>query len=198
MRCDLCKEKPCTEGNPCVPKESRSLYLDPESARILAVGAEVEAKYYGMLCRLDEILEFSRRLGVSRIGLAFCVGLAEEAAVVGEIFAREFTLHSVCCKVGGISKKELGVVGAPWLGEASCNPAQQAKVLAEADCELAVLLGLCVGHDMLFHKNWTRPVTTLAVKDRKLGHNPLAAIYCPYLRKHLGKKPRERTEADFS
>ena len=56
MRCDLCKEKPCAEGNPCVPKESRSLYLDPESARILAVGAEVEAKYYGMLCRLDEIL----------------------------------------------------------------------------------------------------------------------------------------------
>lgn len=198
MRCDLCSDKPCVSGNPCVVRESHSLYKDPESAQILAVAAEVEAKYYGMLCRLDEILEFSRRMRFSRIGLAFCVGLSEEAAVVGEIFSREFTLHSVCCKVGGATKAELGVTGAPWLGEASCNPVQQAKVLAEAECEIAVLLGLCVGHDMLFHKAWTRPVTTLAVKDRKLGHNPLAAVYCPYLRKHLGKKPRERTEEDFA
>ena len=40
-----------------------------------------------------------------------------------------------------------------------------------------MLLGLCVGHDSLFMKHSVAPVTVLAVKDRVLGHNPLAAIY---------------------
>ena len=33
------------------------------------------------------------------------------------------------------------------------------------------------GHDSLFFKYSTAPVTVLAVKDRVTGHNPLAAIY---------------------
>ena len=40
-----------------------------------------------------------------------------------------------------------------------------------------VLLGLCVGHDSLFFKYTEAPCTVLAVKDRLLGHNPLAAVY---------------------
>jgi len=40
-----------------------------------------------------------------------------------------------------------------------------------------VLLGLCVGHDSLFIRQATAPVTVLAVKDRVTGHNPLAALY---------------------
>jgi uncharacterized metal-binding protein len=40
-----------------------------------------------------------------------------------------------------------------------------------------VLLGLCVGHDSLFFKYTEAPGTVLAVKDRLLGHNPLAAVY---------------------
>ncbi|KJS88133.1 MAG: metal-binding protein, partial [Peptococcaceae bacterium BICA1-8] len=37
---------------------------------------------------------------------------------------------------------------------------------------------LCVGHDSLFIKYSHAPVTVLAVKDRVLAHNPLAALYC--------------------
>jgi len=53
-----------------------------------------------------------------------------------------------------------------------------------------VLLGLCVGHDSLFFKHATAMGTVLAVKDRLLGHNPLAAIfqyesYYRYLKKPL-------------
>jgi uncharacterized metal-binding protein len=36
---------------------------------------------------------------------------------------------------------------------------------------------LCVGHDSLFIKFAEAPCTVLAVKDRMLGHNPLAAVY---------------------
>ena len=38
-------------------------------------------------------------------------------------------------------------------------------------------LGLCVGHDSLFFRYSAAPCTVLAVKDRLLGHNPLAAVY---------------------
>ena len=58
----------------------------------------------------------------------------------------------------------------------SCRLAQ-AKVLAAAETELNILLGLCVGHDTLFLQHSEAPCTVLAVKDRVTGHNPLAAVY---------------------
>ena len=58
-----------------------------------------------------------------------------------------------------------------------CNPIGQAIFLNEAKTELNIILGLCVGHDSLFIKYSKAPVTVFAVKDRVLGHNPLAVIY---------------------
>ena len=46
--------------------------------------------------------------------------------------------------------------------------------------DLNVVVGLCIGHDILFTKYSRAPVTTLIVKDRYTGHNPLAAIYSSY------------------
>jgi uncharacterized metal-binding protein len=40
-----------------------------------------------------------------------------------------------------------------------------------------IIVGLCVGHDMLFAKYSSAPVTTLVVKDRVTGHNPAAVLY---------------------
>ena len=57
-----------------------------------------------------------------------------------------------------------------------CNPIGQAKVLADAGTELNVAMGLCLGHDLLFAKHSAAPVTTLVVKDRVHGHNPIAAL----------------------
>ncbi|NLB83780.1 MAG: metal-binding protein, partial [Synergistaceae bacterium] len=36
------------------------------------------------------------------------------------------------------------------------------------------------------------PVTTFVVKDRVLGHNPVAVLYSEYLRNSLKRKPEER------
>ena len=58
-----------------------------------------------------------------------------------------------------------------------CNPIGQAMFLNEAKTDFNIILGLCVGHDSLFIKYSEAPVTVFAVKDRVLGHNPLAAIY---------------------
>jgi len=66
-----------------------------------------------------------------------------------------------------------------------CNPVIQAEVLNRDKTELNIILGLCVGHDILFNKYSEAPVTTFAVKDRVLAHNPLGALYSNY---YLSKK----------
>jgi uncharacterized metal-binding protein len=40
-----------------------------------------------------------------------------------------------------------------------------------------IIVGLCVGHDMLFTKYSDAPVTTLVTKDRVTGHNPVSVLY---------------------
>ena len=58
-----------------------------------------------------------------------------------------------------------------------CNPVLQAMILNREGTDFNVILGLCVGHDSLFLKYSEALCTVLAVKDRVLGHNPLAAVY---------------------
>ena len=65
----------------------------------------------------------------------------------------------------------------PGQYEVMCNPVGQAALLAEAGTEFNVVMGLCVGHDSLFLMHSKAPATVLVVKDRVLGHNPVAALY---------------------
>ena len=132
--------------------------------------------------RIQEIYEFADKMKFKRLGLVFCVGLRREAKIVGKLFkAKGFELASVVCKVGRMAKEEIGVLDkqkiAPGYFEPACNPVLQAMVLNEAKTDFNVVLGLCVGHDALFFEFSEAPCTVLAVKDRLLGHNPLAAVY---------------------
>lgn len=62
-------------------------------------------------------------------------------------------------------------------GVNACNPIMQAHVLERAGADLNVIVGLCLGHDVLFNKYSHAPTTTLVVKDRVTGHNPCVGIY---------------------
>lgn len=132
--------------------------------------------------RLEEIIEFASKMNYRRVGLAFCIGLKKEARLVEKLYSSKgFEVVSAVCKVGRIPKESIGLTKdqqiAPNITEAMCNPIMQAMVLNEQQTEFNVLLGLCVGHDSLFFKYADAPCTVLAVKDRLLGHNPLAAVY---------------------
>jgi len=132
--------------------------------------------------RIEEIIEFAGRMNYRRLGLAFCIGLRSEAKAVEQLFVgRGFEVVSAVCKVGRTDKEQIGIEKHqqidPEVCEAMCNPILQAMVLNEQKTELNVLLGLCVGHDSMFFTYTTAPCTVLAVKDRMLGHIPLAAIY---------------------
>lgn len=132
--------------------------------------------------RIVEICEFARKMGYRRLGLAFCLGLANEAAIVEQIFkAHGFEVVSAVCKAGGVPKERIGIRDEEKIHrgqeESMCNPIFQAMLMNDAKTDFNVLVGLCVGHDSLFFKFAEAPTTVLAVKDRVTGHNPLAAIY---------------------
>jgi len=136
--------------------------------------------------RIKELIEFCKLIDAKKIGLAFCAGMRDEAARIAEFLERNgFVVASVLCKCGGIDKTRLHVareykIGNPSEFEAGCNPVLQAELLNKAETDINVIVGLCLGHDMLFSMNCKAPVTTLIVKDRLLGHNPVIALYSDY------------------
>lgn len=158
-------------------------YLKEENHDFFLTSTAIEYLGYCRWPRLREVVEFARRMGYTRLGMGFCVGLHKEAAIVEQILRKQgFEVVSVACKTGNIPKVELGyspdMLLRPGTREAMCNPIAQAELLNKAQTQFNICLGLCVGHDSLFYKYSKAPVTTLVAKDRVTGHNPAAAIYC--------------------
>jgi len=132
--------------------------------------------------RIQETVEFARRMQYKRLGLAFCLGLRPEAKIVEKLFdSAGFEVVSALCKMGRTPKEDIGVRDDQKINigcfESMCNPIAQAFVMNEEKTEFNIVMGLCVGHDSLFLKYADAPCTVLAAKDRLLGHNPLAAVY---------------------
>lgn len=132
--------------------------------------------------RILEIVEFAGKMGYRKLGLVFCSGLRKEAKFVESLLADSgFAVVSVICKMGCVPKEALGLRDDQKIRqgsfEAMCNPIGQAFVVNDARTQFNIVMGLCVGHDSLFFKHAEAPCTVFAVKDRLLGHNPLAAIY---------------------
>jgi uncharacterized metal-binding protein len=171
-----------------VLSSARERYQSSLEQALALAAARTEAAGYCRETRVEEVMSFARRIGAHRLGLAFCIGLFREAAIVQEILeAHGFEVQSVCCKVGSIPKEEIGLTDGekvrPGQYEALCNPIGQAMLLNEAGTQLNVAVGLCVGHDSLFFRHSQAPVTVLVAKDRVLGHNPAAALYSSYYRR---------------
>ena len=174
-------------------KRAADKYAEPENHKMALESAKQEKSGYkningdprlrmAVKPRILETVEFCQRMGYKKIGLAFCMGLKNEALTVTKIFENYgLEVVSVICKVGGVDKSFVGVDDedklVPGGHESMCNPIAQAEILNSEKTEFNVLLGLCVGHDSLFLKHSDACCTVLAVKDRVLGHNPLAAIY---------------------
>jgi len=176
---------------PDVLEKAQAEYEKPEVREFARLASLQEAECFEKLPegrrtknpRIVELIEFSRKLGYKRLGLAFCGGLSYEAKLLTEILeASGFEVISARCKVGGVIKETIGIrpeqkIGAPESREPMCNPITQAEILNNAQVDLAIMLGLCIGHDVLFIRYCKVPLTVFAVKDRVTGHNPLAPLY---------------------
>ena len=165
-------------------------YEIEENHKIMVASAEVEYEGYCKWNRVEEIMEFARRTGARKIGIANCIGLVGEARTFAKILrANDFEPYAVVCKVEGRAKSSVGIPErCEGIGAAMCNPILQARLLNNAGTELNVVIGLCVGHDSLFYRYSEAPVTTLVTKDRVMGHNPAAALYTAesYYKRKLG------------
>ena len=146
------------------------------------IASEVAHEGQGRWTRLEETIELAHRLGATRLGLAFCHGLREEAKVVDNVLqANGFEVRSVGCKVGAVPKEEFGILDAqkvrPGQPEPICNPLAQAELLNKQQTHLNLVMGQCVGHDMATMRSLEAPTTCLIAKDRVLAHNTVAALY---------------------
>jgi uncharacterized metal-binding protein len=176
---------------------ARAIYTEPETRRLALAAAQTEADGYPDHSRVEDVMGYARRIGATHLGIATCVGLMSESALLVEILeANGFQVSAVGCKVGSIPKEEVGLRDdekiRPCQYEALCNPVAQALLLNEVGVQLNILVGLCVGHDSLFFRHAVAPTTVLVAKDRRTGHNPVAALYTShsYYRARLIGGPR--------
>ncbi len=172
--------------------------------RLARAAAEVEGLCYegradgavhARWTRVEDTVALAKRMGWRRIGIATCIGLLDETArLAGILEAQGLEPISVCCKVGSVDKAALGIEESfkvrPNTFEPLCNPLAQARILNRLGTDMNVIVGLCVGHDMLFTKHADAPTTTLVAKDRVTGHNPVAALYgTSFYYKRLARQP---------
>jgi len=141
-------------------------------------GATAEAA--GPRSRLAEAMDLAHNLGVTHLGLSFCVGFRNEAEILSKLLETNgFTVSSVCCKTGATPKENAGIQDAqkvrPGTREMICNPMAQAELLNREGIQMALVLGQCVGHDAVTFKALDAPAICLVAKDRVLAHNTTAA-----------------------
>ena len=181
-------------------------YSDPEELKFYQKSTITEQRAYlnirgrviAVRPRILEIIKFSERMDWKKLGVAFCTGLGDEARRVVEIFESVgLDVYSVCCKCGSVDKTKWEIAGEdkihalrgrPDKFEAGCNPITQAEILGSEDVDLNIILGLCIGHDIQFTAHAQGPVTTLIVKDRVTGHNPVASLYSSYHHPRMWKE----------
>jgi len=165
---------------------------ESEDARIARVAAKVEGLCYQPIpgsdavnarwTRVEDTIAFAKLMEYKKIGIATCIGMLAESNQLTEILeAQGFEVQSSCCKSGSLDKGKLGIEEKykvrPGTFEPACNPIAQAELLNAAGMDFNIIVGLCVGHDALFSKHSAAPVTTLVVKDRVTGHNPVSVLY---------------------
>lgn len=191
--CADCRVKACdAQGKPYPPfclttvqkddealRQAMALYEDAKNGEIMRNAAAVEYEFYCKMTRLEETIEFARRMGYRKIGIATCVGLLRETGILTDILrSHGFEVFGVACKAGAVDKTAVGIdEKCREVGANICNPIHQALRLNREKTDMNIVMGLCVGHDSLFYKYAEAPTTTLVTKDRVLGHNPAAALY---------------------
>ena len=159
--------------------DAMAQYEDELINKVAVASAEVEAEHYCRFTRIEETMAFAEKIGARKLGIATCVGLLAESRILARILRRHgFEVVGVACKAGAQPKESIGIPAyCTEVGPNMCNPILQAKLLNKEKTDLNLVVGLCVGHDSLFYRYSDALCTTVVVKDRVLGHNPVAALY---------------------
>jgi uncharacterized metal-binding protein len=181
MDCIKCNTKICRTTEACGAQkfdaeELMLTYHLPENMKIIQAAANlVDKGRAGTLSRLQEVIEFAKSMKFQRIGIAYCYGMENEAALITTIFRESgFKIYPVSCTTGGFKQSEVNI--GSTIEKVSCNPLAQAGQINSESVDFTITIGLCLGHDILFTKHIKSYTTTLIVKDRIHDHNPINAL----------------------
>ncbi len=192
LSCIDCAVKACRKGDAakypefCLTKnmddsllqKALTCYEEEENNNVMVNASKVEAEFHGKMTRVEETVEFAKRIGAKKIGIATCIGLLEESKIFAKLLRKKgFEVFGICCKAGAVPQSQIGIEEKDGNVKIMCNPILQAKMLNKEQTDLNVSIGLCVGHDALFNRYSDALVTTLVAKDRVTGHNPCAVLY---------------------
>ena len=181
MDCITCKTKKCKTLKSCgaenfVKEKLITEYAKPNNQLLIQSAAElVDNGKAGNLNRLQEVTEFIKIMNYKKVGLAYCYGMENDAKLVKDLFANEnIKLSNVACSIGGVSQNSINENCSIF--NVSCNPIGQAFQLNSEGVDLTLIMGICLGHDILLQRNLKSDFTTITVKDRVFKNNPLQAI----------------------
>lgn len=178
MDCTRCKTKGCRNSEPCINRSAEYLdwYLSDENRHCVKAASKlIDDGRAGTLTRFEEIVEYCRLRGYGKVGVAYCYGMESEAALLRAGLEREgIKPVMVSCTIDGISESQADPDKTS--SAVSCNPLGQANLLNASGVPLTILMGLCLGHDILLQKNLSMDFTTFAVKDRVTAHRPLYGL----------------------
>ena len=179
-------------------QEVMDLYQEDQNHDMSLVAAELESTHYCTFTRVEETIVFAKKMGMKKLGIATCGGLLEESRVLAKILRfNGFEVVTAICKMGSMDKTEtfgLDPVHTCRTGKIMCNPILQAKTMNKEQVDMALVVGLCVGHDTLFYKYVEVPVTTIVVKERVTGHNPVQPLHMTKGRQYYSRLLREQVE----
>lgn len=181
MDCLSCHNKACKKlGRDC--NGDRVAALEHYAAGDTAQAYEqadhlVREGRAGTLARIEEIALYCRLREWRSLALAYCYSM-EDLARRAKLFFQEQGLEVLSwrCTLGGIRESDI----VPGLRDSvNCNPIGQALAINRSKADLVVEMGLCLGHDILFHRHLRKPLTVLLVKDRVHGNCPQRALEQP-------------------
>lgn len=182
MNCTTCSDKVCRKSQTSCEQEifekSEIIanYQSPKNSEIVRTAAElVDGGRAGTLSRMEEIIEYAKLMKYQKIGIAYCYGMEQYAKAIETLLTDEwFDVSAVSCSVGGLKQSEVN--DSSCIHKVSCNPLGQAEQLNAEEIDLTLVVGICLGHDILLNRSLKMDFTTLVVKDRKYNHAPLQGI----------------------
>jgi uncharacterized metal-binding protein len=181
MDCIQCLPKHCRTTSSCGAERFDrdalvAAYTELNNRQIVESAASlVDDGRAGSLSRLQEIIAFVKSMDYKKVGLAYCYGMEKEAKALKDVFRTEgLRLRSVSCTVGGMHQNEVN--GSSCNLNVSCNPLGQADQMNAEGVDFVILMGICLGHDILLQRNLRADFTTFVVKDRVFQHDPIAAL----------------------
>jgi len=181
LDCTACTNKYCRDGESCGIETFDNIrikneYHQQSNQRIIQSAAIlVDTGRAGSLSRIREIIEFIHLMEYKKVGLAYCYGMEDTARNFKNLL-RENNIRTaaVSCTVGGINQDEVN--SQSCIHKVSCNPLGQAAQLNSEGVDFVLVLGICLGHDIILQRNLKTDFTNVIVKDRVYNNNPIEEL----------------------